>query len=103
MAAKAELDRVLESLDSKNGPAAEAVAGGGDGALPDDLGARLDVLNQKLEEYDTEAEALLDDILLSVRGSEVAVALAGVSKRVGEYDFEGAVTELAELRERIGT
>ncbi len=103
VAAKAELDRVLESLDSKNGPAAEAVASGGDGALPDDLGARLDVLNQKLEEYDTEAEALLDDILLSVRGSEVAVALAGVSKRVGEYDFEGAVTELAELRERIGT
>ena len=83
------------------GAAAESGVSG-DGNLPDDLPDRLDALKHKLEEYDTEAEALLDDILLSVRGTEVAAPLASVGKRVADYDFEGALTELAELRRRIG-
>jgi hypothetical protein len=68
----------------------------------DDLSDRLDALKDKLENYDTEAEALLEQILADVRGTDVAAPLTGLSKRVADFDFEGAVSELVELRKRKG-
>ena len=40
--------------------------------------------------------------VLDVRGTDVAAPLTGLSKRVANFDFEGAVSELVELRERKG-
>jgi len=101
--AKAELDRVLETLESNICTDEKPDArGSGNGKLPDDLSDRLDALKDKLENYDTEAEALLDQILADVRGTDVAAPLTGLGKRVADFDFEGAVTELVELRERRG-
>jgi HPt (histidine-containing phosphotransfer) domain-containing protein len=100
---KTELDHVLETLESNIGRDVEADATeSGNGNLPDNLGERLDALKEMLEDYDTEAEALLDEILDDVHGTEIATPLSDLGKRVGNYDFEGAVTELAELRARIG-
>jgi HPt (histidine-containing phosphotransfer) domain-containing protein len=101
--AKAELDQVLESLESNICTDVEPDASGsGNGKLVDDLSDQLDALKDKLENYDTEAEALLDQILAEVRGTDVAAPLTGLSKRVADFDFEGAVNELVELRERKG-
>jgi CheY-like chemotaxis protein len=99
---KIELDQVVETLSLNIGSDQEVDGGSGNGKLPDDLSDRLDALKVKLEDYDTEAEALLDDILADVRGTEVAAALSDLGKHLGDYDFDGAVAELVELRERIG-
>ena len=99
---KHELDQVLKTLRTAIDRDEEADDGNGNGKLPDDLSDRLDALKVKLEEYDTEAETLLDDIVAEVRGTEVAAPLSDLGKRLGDYDFEGAVAELVELRERIG-
>jgi CheY-like chemotaxis protein len=99
--AKVELDRVLETLESNILKDVEPTASGsGDGKHPSDLSHQLDELKDKLENYDTESEALLDQILAGIQGKEVAVLLAGLRKRLAEFDFEGAVSELVELRER---
>ncbi len=66
------------------------------------MAEQLDTLKDKLDDYDTEAKVLLDQMLIDVRGTDVAAPLTGVSKRVADYDFEGAVTELVELRECMG-
>ena len=100
---KTVLDQVLETLESNIGREVEDDAGkSGNGKLPDDLAERLDVLKDQLEEYNASAKVLLDQILIDVRGMDVAAPLTGLSKRVANYDFEGAVTELVELRERMG-
>jgi CheY-like chemotaxis protein len=99
---KIELDQVVETLSLNIGSDQEVDGGSGNAKLPDDLSDRLDALKVKLEDYDTEAEALLDDILADVRGTEVAAALSDLGKHLGDYDFDGAVAELVELRERIG-
>ena len=100
---KTELDRVLETLELNIGRDVGDDAGkSADEKIPDDLAERLDALKDQLEAYDTAAEALLDRILVDVRGTDVAAPLTGLGKRVADYDFEGAVTELAELRGRMG-
>jgi CheY-like chemotaxis protein len=84
--AKAELDQVLETLESNICKDVEPDASGsGNGKLVDDLSDRLDALKDKLENYDTEAEVLLDQILADVRGTDVAAPLTGLSKRVADF------------------
>jgi HPt (histidine-containing phosphotransfer) domain-containing protein len=99
VAAGQELDRILGLLSEL----ASADSGGKPGAsgeLPADLPEQLSALVDKLDEYDTESEDLVDEILEQVKGTEVHDALLSVRKRVGQYDFEGAAEELKPIIEK---
>jgi len=51
----------------------------------------------KLEDYDTESEELLDELIASTKGTEVYESLMSVRKCVGQYDFEAAAEELKPI------
>ena len=59
--------------------------------------AALQTLLAKLEDYDTESEELLDELIASTKGTEVYESLMSVRKRVGQYDFEAAAEELKPI------
>jgi PAS domain S-box-containing protein len=94
-AAEQELDRILGLL----GDLAEASQPESDaaGVIPDDIAERLQALLAKVEDYDTEAEELLDELIAKTRGTEVFDPLMSVRKRVGQYDFESAAEELKQI------
>ncbi len=54
----------------------------------------------KLEEYDSEAEDLLIEIMDQVKGAEIYNSLLALKKHVGQYDFETAAAELKPLIEK---
>jgi len=91
-AAEQELDRILgllSDLTAASQPESDAA-----GVIPDDIADRLRALLAKLEDYDTEAEELLDELIAQTKGTELHDSLMSVRKRVGQYDFESAVDEL---------
>jgi CheY-like chemotaxis protein/HPt (histidine-containing phosphotransfer) domain-containing protein len=94
---EAELDRTLSVLQAV--ATAEPLSGSGDGGggVPADLSSRLQGLLEKLEQYDSEADDVLEEILGQVAGTPLADPLRALKKRVGEYDFEGAAEDLKEL------
>jgi polar amino acid transport system substrate-binding protein len=98
-AAEQELDRILGLLSdlasADDGGDAEAT-----GELPTDLPEKLRALLDKLDEYDTEAEDLIDEIIGQVKGTEIHDALLSLRKRVGQYDFEAAAEELKPIIEK---
>jgi CheY-like chemotaxis protein len=91
---EAELDRTLSVLQAV--ATEEPRSGSGDG-VPADLSPRLQGLLEKLEQYDSEADDVLEEILGQVAGTPLAGPLGALKKRVGEYDFEGAAEDLKEL------
>ena len=54
-------------------------------------------LQTKLEDYDTESEELLDELIAQVKGTDVYDVLMSIRKRVGQYDFETAADELKPI------
>jgi CheY-like chemotaxis protein len=90
-----ELDRVLSAIQAVAG--AEPVSAGGGGDVPADFSPRLQGLLEKLEQYDSEADDVLEEILGQVVGTPVADPLRALKKRVGQYDFEGAAEDLKRL------
>jgi CheY-like chemotaxis protein len=94
---EAELDRTLSVLQAV--ATAEPLSGSGDGGggVPADLSSRLQGLLEKLEQYDSEADDVLEEILGQVAGTPLADPLRALKKRVGEYDFEGAAEDLKQL------
>ena len=96
-AAGQELNRVLGLLSDLTSADDES---GTPGGLPADLPERLNALLDKLDEYDTEAEDLVDEIIGQVKGTEVHDALLSLRKRVGQYDFEAAAEELKPIIEK---
>jgi len=97
--AEQELDRILGLLS-----ALTSADDGGDadapGGLPADLPEKLRALLDKLDEYDTEAEDLIDKIIGQVKGTEIHEALLSLRKQVGQYDFEAAAEELKPIIEK---
>jgi HPt (histidine-containing phosphotransfer) domain-containing protein len=94
-AAEQELNRILgllSDLTAANQPESDAA-----GAIPDDIADRLKALQAKLEDYDTESEELLDELIAQVKGTDVYDSLMSVRKRVGQYDFETAADELKPI------
>jgi len=55
----------------------------------------------KLEEYDSEAEDVLFDILDKVEGTPIHSKLKGIKKQISQYDLEGAAEELQPIIEQI--
>jgi len=98
-AAEKELNRILGLL-SELTPGDDDGNEGAPGSLPDDLPEQLRALLDKLDEYDTEAEDLIDEILAQVKGTEIYDALMSLRKQVGQYDFEAAAEELKPIIEK---
>ena len=94
-AAEQELDRILGLLSDLT--AASTSDSATAGTLPDDMPEKLQGLLAKLEDYDTESEELLDELIASTKGTEVYESLMSVRKRVGQYDFEAAAEELKPI------
>jgi signal transduction histidine kinase/DNA-binding response OmpR family regulator/HPt (histidine-containing phosphotransfer) domain-containing protein len=94
---EAELDRALSVLQAV--AAAEPHSGSGDGysGVPADLSSRLRGLLEKLEQYDSGADDVLEEILGQVVGTPLADSLGALRKRVSGYDFEGAAGDLEQL------
>jgi len=94
-AAEQELNRIvglLADLAAASQPESDAA-----GVIPDDIGESLQALLAKLEEYDTESEELLDELIAQTKGTEMHDSLMSVRKRVGQYDFEAAAEELKPI------
>jgi two-component system sensor histidine kinase/response regulator len=94
-AAEQELSRIvglLADLAAASQPESDAA-----GVIPDDIGERLQALLAKLEDYDTESEELLDELIAQTKGTEMYDSLMSVRKRVGQYDFEAAAEELKPI------
>jgi CheY-like chemotaxis protein len=101
-AAGDELARILGLLSELTSDGDDGNADTG-GSLPEDLAEQLNALLEKLHEYDTEAEDLVDEILDQVKGTEVHDALLPLRKRVGQYDFEGAAEELKPIIDKYSS
>jgi HPt (histidine-containing phosphotransfer) domain-containing protein len=91
----AELGRILELIGSAGD--SESVTRESGQTVPDGLLGRLDELMEKLEEYDSEAEDILFDILDDVQGTQIHAMLQGVKKQVEQYDMEAAAEELGPV------
>ncbi|NCF27042.1 MAG: response regulator [Gammaproteobacteria bacterium] len=94
---EAELDRTLSVLQAVTTAEPLSGSGNGGGGVPADLSPRLQGLLEKLEQYDSEADDVLEEILGRVAGTPLADPLRALKKRVGEYDFEGAAEDLKQL------
>jgi len=96
--AGAELARIIEMIgDIDSGPKRERPTG--IASLPPDLDARLQELLSKLEDYDSAAEDVLQEILDAVSGTAVHDDLQGIRKLVSQYDLEAAAESLKPIIE----
>ncbi|HDY81854.1 MAG TPA: Hpt domain-containing protein, partial [Halieaceae bacterium] len=79
----------------------EVVMAAGSGELPEDLVPQLQVLMEKLDDYDAEAADILQDILNQIGGTELYSTLRGLMKLVDAYEFEDAAEELNTILEQL--
>jgi PAS domain S-box-containing protein len=98
-AAAQELHRILAMLGELASEGDESESGTR-GELPADLPARLQSVMEKLEDYDTEAEDLLFEIIDQVKGTELHGDLLALKKLVGQYDFEAAAKQLRPISQK---
>ena len=96
--ARVELNRVvsmIQSMDPENEP--ESTPGG----LPEDLLPRLELLLDKLADYDSAAEEDILNILDLVRGTGVHEMLKDIKNKITQYDLEGAAEDLKPIMDEI--
>ena len=96
-----ELSLVVQSINSlrdREEPSTVAE----EGVLPEDFGDQLQYLLDKLEQYDTDAGDLLDQLFVQVRGTPVDHILESLGQRVGQYEFDEAAEEVRELMNDFG-
>ena len=91
-----ELDKILAVIKSAF-PEDAPEPGSGNGEIPADFDDQLQTLLGKLEEYDSEAADLLDDISGQVMGTPASAPLQALKKAVGQYDFDGAVDQVKDI------
>jgi CheY-like chemotaxis protein/HPt (histidine-containing phosphotransfer) domain-containing protein len=91
--AETELGRVLAAIGSLSGGEEPAPAAAG-GHIPHDIGTQLQDLLDKLEESDTDAEDVLETILVQVHGTPVTSMLDGLEQRIGQYEFDEAAEQV---------
>ena len=96
--AGAELTRLIKMIeDIDSAPKGDHPTG--TPSLPPDLDARLKELLSKLEDYDSAAEEVLQEILDAVSGTAVHDDLQGIRKLVSQYDLEAAAESLKPIIE----
>jgi hypothetical protein len=54
-----------------------------------------------LEEFNSEAETVLDEVLAKVKGSKMEPELLDLQRTINSYDFEGALKQLAVVCDRF--
>ena len=96
-----ELSRVLESLSVLFADRADAESES-EGQLPDDFAEQLQNLKTLLDEYDASADDLLEQLLQSVRGTDVYHDLSPLKGHLDDYDFESAAVAIEVLIEACG-
>ncbi|MBF0561301.1 MAG: response regulator [Alphaproteobacteria bacterium] len=95
-----ELRQVISSIraiQSSDHPSVSALLS------PEDLISRLAGLRDLLLQYDAEAEGLLATIMAGVSAPALIEALRALHRRVAQYDFEGAATDLDTLIKQFQT
>jgi two-component system sensor histidine kinase/response regulator len=95
--ARTQLEQTIAAIRSIAAVPAEGAMPGGDSATSADVVPNLHGLLEKLEQYDSEADDVLEEILGQVAGTPMADPLRALKKRVGQYDFEGAAEDLKRL------
>jgi signal transduction histidine kinase/CheY-like chemotaxis protein len=97
-----ELNRILDTIRSVS-KSEGSVPVAGNGEIPDDLGEQLQGLLDKLEQYDSEAEEVFENIFVQVQGTPANPMLEGLKKPIGQYDFDEAAEQVKELMSKFGT
>jgi CheY-like chemotaxis protein len=95
----AELESILDAIRNANPGNQPGIKTAGE--LTADLVPQLNLLLEKLEEYDSQAEDLIGEILSQVSGSEAAGWLEPIRRLVEQYDLETAAEELKPLISKI--
>jgi len=95
-----ELDRVISSILAAREPA-RPITGRGNGRLPADFSELLEDLLDKLEQYDTDAGELFDQLLAQVQGTELDSVFRDVERQVGQYEFDEAARYLRKTMNDI--
>jgi PAS domain S-box-containing protein len=94
-----ELEKIVAAIRNA-GP--EKPPGNEDtGKMTEDLVPQLNRLLEKLEEYESDAEILMGEILNQVSGSEASAWLEPVQGLIEQYDLETAAEQLKPLIDKI--
>jgi len=93
------INQTEEELTPGEEPAPEAAGG----HIPQDIGEQLQDLLDKLEESDTDAEDVLENILVQVHGTAVTSMLKGLEQRIGQYEFDEAAEQVLEVMKSFGS
>ncbi|MFT4928289.1 MAG: signal transduction histidine kinase/DNA-binding response OmpR family regulator [Phenylobacterium sp.] len=98
-AVEQELKMVLAGINENLAaePAAVDIVPTDDGISLTELTPMLNDLLNLLEEYDVEAEGLLDAVCAKVADTKLRAQLKALQKPISEYDFETAADELKAL------
>ena len=96
----AELGRIIELIGCIPGREIASVPMG-KREIPDNLQENLHLLLDKLENYDSAAEEVLSDILVTVEGTAVSDMLTGIKRDIEKYDMEAAANGLRLVIEKI--
>jgi HPt (histidine-containing phosphotransfer) domain-containing protein len=68
---------------------------------PESIVPLLSDLKGFLEEFNSEAETVLDEVLAKVKGSKMEPELLDLQRTINSYDFEGALKQLAVVCDRF--
>jgi two-component system sensor histidine kinase/response regulator len=93
---EAELSRVVAAIGSLSW-GGKSVPEDVGGHIPHDIGEQLQGLLDKLEESDTDAEDVLENILVQVHGTPVTPMLEGLEQRIGQFEFDEAAEQVLEV------
>ena len=93
------LDEAVSVIQTLTEPP-ETVSEGAQASVSADLLPRLRQLLQQLEEYDTEAEEVLEDILGQVSQNALGTPLQNLKKAMAQFDFDNASANLKVVIEQ---
>jgi len=97
-----ELNHILAVIQaSKKTPQASTI--GERAAGLDNLEDKLRTLLQYLDEYNSESEDFLDEIIAHIHDSAMKASLNAIMKKIAQYDFEAAATDLRNLISKSNT
>ena len=68
---------------------------------PESIVPLLSNLKGYLHEFNSEAEAVLDEVLAKVKGSRMESELLDLQRAMNNYDFEGALKQLSVVCDRF--
>lgn len=96
------LEQAVETINTNLGSPDQGAAGAGEPvAINSEMLERLADLHQQLEDYDSEAENTLNDLVTDLGNSPAAILLAPISRLVSNYDMEEAAIQLYAVMDKL--